>query len=61
MGHPGDTTEEDWEKYLNDMIFTFHEIVYQNKNLQKYDEEEYWKRYNEGKKFFSKYFLDLWD
>lgn len=70
MGHPGDITEEDWEKYLDAMVFTFHEVVFQNETLCDYDEdeedyqkkcEEYWKKYNEGKRLFGKYFLDLWD
>lgn len=70
MGHPGYTAKEDWEKYLDAMIFTAHEVVFQNETLYDYDEdkedyhekcEEYWKKYNEGKKLFGKYFLDLWD
>lgn len=60
-GVPYDTSEDDWEKYLDDMIFTFHEIAYCYEFSDKYDAEEYKQKYNRGKELFGKYFLDLWD
>lgn len=60
-GTPCNLSEDDWEKYLDDMIFTFHEIAYCNEFFDEYDAEEYEKKYNRGKELFGKYFLDLWD
>lgn len=60
-GTPCNLSENDWEKYLDDMIFTFHEIAYCNEFFDEYDAEEYEKKYNRGKELFGKCFLDLWD
>lgn len=60
-GTPYNTSEDDWEKHLDDMIFTFHEITHCHEFSDKYDAEEYEKKYNRGKELFGKYFLDLWD
>ena len=58
---PCDTSEDGWEKHLDDMIFTFHEITHCHEFSDKYDAKEYEKKYNRGKELFGKYFLDLWD
>ena len=60
-GTPYDTSEDNWEKYLDDMIFPFYEITHCYESSDKYDAEEYEKKYNRGKELFGKYFLDLWD
>ena len=58
---PCDTSEDGWEKHLDDMIFTFHEITHCHEFSDKYDAKEYEKKYNRGKELFGRYFLDLWD
>ena len=60
-GAPCDLSEDDWEGYLDNMIFTFHEIVYCHELSDEYATEEYKKKYNRGKELFGKYFLNLWD
>lgn len=60
-GHPCGLTADVWESYLDNMIFTFHEIIYYNENSCNYSAEEYKQKYNRGKELFGKYFLNLWD
>ena len=60
-GVPCDLTRDIWEKYLDNMIFTFHEMLFCHENASKYSEEEYKQKYNGGKELFGNCFLSLWD
>ena len=60
-GVPCDLTRDIWEKYLDNMIFTFHEMLFYHENASKYSEEEYKRKYNGGKELFGNCFLSLWD
>ena len=64
VGHPCGLTEDTWESYLDNMIFTFHEINFYFEcdcDYSKEEMEEYKKKYNRGKELFGEWFLSLWD
>ena len=64
VGHPCELTEDVWESYLDNMIFTFHEMNYFFEcdcDYSKEEMEEHKKKYNRGKELFGEWFLSLWD
>lgn len=63
MSHPGDITEEQWDKILLKLVWFCEEIIYSHDQFSdKYQThiEEYNKKYNECKELMGKYFDDLW-
>ena len=66
-GYPGNDdfpTMEKWHEGLDKMIFAFEWALAndeeENYKLSDKIKKGYWKRYEEGMKLFSKYFMALW-
>lgn len=61
----GESEEEKikkWNEILNQMLKSFHIILYEDKfNLSSFEYEEQKEKINKGLYLFSKYFQDLWD
>lgn len=63
-GYPGGMTIEQWEEILDKMVFSFEwslnceEPKYEK--LTEKEQEENWKKYNEGMHLFAEYFRHLW-
>ena len=63
VGHPGNMSEEKWNKILDDMITAFRLLVEEDKitdykSVQSKNRE---KKINYGLRLFAKYFYNLWD
>jgi len=65
-GHPGDTTEEEWDVIIDKMIFAFEWSLedgsmtdkYMDASTEERDANE--EKYKEGMKLFVEYFRGLW-
>lgn len=59
--HPGGMTQEQWDRYLNDMIVAFELLVKkENYNLTKIQSKNKEKKIKYGLRLFAKYFNSLW-
>lgn len=63
-GYPVGFSEKQWREALDQMIFAFDWSLNNDedkyKNLTKEQQNENWKRYEEGMNLFAKRFRDLW-
>ena len=57
MSHPMDTTEEEWDKILDEMIWAFEYL--ENEDSYDYKKKDS-NRCDRGLKLFGKYFRNLW-
>ncbi len=58
-GFPPDITEEEWNKYLDKMIYAMQVEVDENKPDFDYKEID-WEKFKEGTFYFGTYFRHLW-
>ena len=57
---PGNLTEQEWNKILEDMLYPFETII-QDNWYTKVPTKEECKKFKKGLKLFSKYLMALWD
>lgn len=57
-GYPGGLTEEKWNEYLDEMIFSLQFIV--SGEVDEFTDKEHWKRAQDGFDLLGKYFFHLW-
>jgi len=66
IGYPATLSEKKWQIVLDKMIFSFEWVVTETTMTEEYmklsDKKKKlnWKKYDEGIKLFSQYFLSLW-
>ena len=60
QSHPGNMTSEEWNKILNNMIYTFEKLADEKYDLDFAPDDEV-KKINKGLKLFAKYYKFLWN
>jgi hypothetical protein len=64
--YPHGMSSEEWDVILDKMIFAFEFVKMEDELLPEYEKlddagrKDYWKRYEEGIKLFSEWFMALW-
>ena len=60
--HPMDLTSEQWDEYLDDMIFAFEFLLDEERSKKLYMDNSHslYERQQRGFEYFGKYYLDLW-
>jgi len=63
MGYPSNITEEEWNKILDKMIFSFEQTLVDYDGYKDNNKEEmkkYYKKVQKGFSLFGEYYMNLW-